>query len=387
MKPKLSLITGAAILSVALPSYAADRYETGRPTNKSDQRFQMKRSERLAFPAKASEIMGKEVNNLQNEKLGKVDELGVDVEAGRVALVVISSGGVLGVGGKTIAVPPRAFSYDPSTKALRLDVNKEKFKGAPAFDVSKWDEASQTNQLFETYRYYGQEPYFADLRDIKTPAYHLGRVEKASKVIGMPVVNKENKKCGDIDNLIVDLPTGRIVHLVVSSGGFLGIGDALNAVPPSAFRYTAERDSLLLDISKEELARAPYFKRSEWPNFNDPAYSGKVYRSYGVEPYFSTDADNTARNVRDRQEDRLTPLDQGTSDADVLTTRRIRQEILAREGLSVNARNVKVITANGRVTLRGPVNDQTEKQAIADIANRIAQGGNVDNQIEVKREP
>jgi hypothetical protein len=180
---------------------------------------------------------------------------------------------------------------------------------------------------------------------------------------------------------------GRIVHIVVSSGGFLGIGDALNAVPPSAFRYTPSRDSLLLDISKEELTRAPYFKSSEWPNFHDPAYSSKVYQSYGVDPYFSTDADNTARNVRDRKEDRLTPLDQGTSDADVQITRRIRQEILAKQGLSVNARNVKVMTVNGRVTLRGPVNDDVEKQAIADIASRIASVGNVDNQIEVKREP
>jgi hypothetical protein len=266
-------------------------------------------------------------------------------------------------------------------------VDKEKFKAAPAFEMSRWDESSQTNQLIEMYGYYGQQPYFADIRDNKAPTARPGMVEKATKLIGLPVVNKENKKCGEVDNLIVDLPMGRIVHVVVSFGGFLGIGDALNAVPPSAFRFTPSRDSLLLDISKEELTRAPYFKSAEWPNFHDPIYSGKVYQSYGVDPYFSTDADNTARNVRDRKEDRLTPLDQGTSDADVQTTRRIRQEILARAGLSVNARNVKVITVNGRVTLRGPVNDDTEKQAVAEIANRIAQYGNVDDQLEVKREP
>jgi sporulation protein YlmC with PRC-barrel domain len=245
MKPKLSLITGAAIISVALPSYAADRYEAGRSANKSDQRSQLNRSERLAFPTKANEIMGQEVLNLQNEKLGKVDELGVDVEAGRVAFVILSSGGVLGVGAKTVAVPPRSFSYDAATRALRLDVDKEKFKGAPAFEISKWDESSQTNQLIETYRYYGQQPYFAEMRDNKAPTASPGKVEKASKVIGLPVVNKENKKCGEVDNLIVDLPMGRIVHIVVSSGGFLGIGDALNAIPPSAFRYTPSRDSLL----------------------------------------------------------------------------------------------------------------------------------------------
>ena len=387
MKPTLSFLTGAAIVSIVLPGYSADPYDIGRPAAKSDQRSRMTRSERLAYPTKASEITGREVNNLQNEKLGKVDELAVDVESGRVAFVIISSGGVLGVGAKTVAVPPHSFSYDAVTKALRLDVDKEKFKGAPAFEMSKWDESSQTNQLIETYRYYGQQPYFAEMLDNKAPALNPGKVEKASKIIGLPVVNKENKKCGEVDNLIVDLPMGRIVHIVVSSGGFLGIGDALNAIPPTAFRFAPSRDSLLLDISKEELTRAPYFKSTAWPNFRDATYSSKVYQSYGVDPYFSTDADNTARNVRDRKEERLNPLDQGTSDADVQTTRRIRQEILAKQGFSVNARNIKVMTVNGRVTLRGPVNDDAEKQAIGDIANRIASDGNVDNQIEVKREP
>ena len=71
--------------------------------------------------------------------------------------------------------------------------------------------------------------------------------------------------------------------------------------------------------------------------------------------------------------------------ADIDTTARIRKEILAEKGMSVNARNVKVITANGRVTLRGPVNTAEEKRRIAEIANRIATSDNVDNQLEVKR--
>jgi hypothetical protein len=148
----------------------------------------------------------------------------------------------------------------------------------------------------------------------------------------MNVVNKENKKCGDVDNLIVDLPAGRILHVIVSSGGFLGVGDALNAVPPGRFHYAANRDALQVDLTKEDLTRAPNFKSTDWPDFTDVDYSTKVYRSYNVEPYF--DADNTRRNVRDRQPDAVTPIDQGTSEADMQTTRRIRQDIMAREGLS-----------------------------------------------------
>ncbi len=96
-----------------------------------------------------------------------------------------------------------------------------------------------------------------------------------------------------------------------------------------------------------------------------------------------TDADNTARNVRDRNDATLTPFDQGNSKADVDTTAQIRKGILASRDMSVNAKNVKIITNNGRVTLRGPVQSEEEKRLIGEIANRIAQSENVDNQLEV----
>jgi hyperosmotically inducible periplasmic protein len=95
-------------------------------------------------------------------------------------------------------------------------------------------------------------------------------------------------------------------------------------------------------------------------------------------------ADNVSRNVRDRNDNSLTPLDQG-SNADVDITRRIRKDILARDGLSANGRNIKVITVNGRVTLRGPVKTEAEKRLIGDIATGITGAGSVDNQIEMAR--
>ena len=51
--------------------------------------------------------------------------------------------------------------------------------------------------------------------------------------------------------------------------------------------------------------------------------------------------------------------------------------------MSTNAKNVKIITIDGQVTLRGPVNTAEEKRLIGEIANRIAQAGHVDNQLEV----
>jgi hypothetical protein len=215
----------------------------------------------------------------------------------------------------------------------------------------------------------------------------LGYVQKASKLMGASVNNLQDQSIGKVENFIVDLSCGRIVAVIISSGGYMGMDGELSAVPPAALRFNAAHDTLLLDTSKETLAASPHFNANEWPNFNQPGYSSGVYRAYNVEPYFTTNAtaepDNTASNVRDRNNSTLTPLDQGNSQADIDTTAQIRKEIIATDGMSMNARNVKIITMNGRVTLRGPVNSQDEKRQIGDIANRIARAGNVDNQLEV----
>jgi osmotically-inducible protein OsmY len=97
--------------------------------------------------------------------------------------------------------------------------------------------------------------------------------------------------------------------------------------------------------------------------------------------------DNTAVNARDdhrtTREPKL-PIDQKETQTDVDLTAKIRQRVVGMEGLSINARNVKIITADGRVTLRGPVNSAGEHDTIAQIANELAGKDNVDDQIEVK---
>ena len=88
--------------------------------------------------------------------------------------------------------------------------------------------------------------------------------------------------------------------------------------------------------------------------------------------------------VRDNNDTKLTPFDPGNSKADVATTAQIRKEINAGKSMSVNAKNVKIITKDGQVTLRGAVNSAEEKRLIGEIADRIAQAVNVSNQLEVK---
>lgn len=96
------------------------------------------------------------------------------------------------------------------------------------------------------------------------------------------------------------------------------------------------------------------------------------------------DADNTARNERDRNTDTQTPLDQGQNAKDVNITAEIRRAIMDDDAMSIKAQNIKIITENGVVTLRGPVDTQAEKDAIEAMAKAVAGVNRVDNQIEVK---
>lgn len=96
-----------------------------------------------------------------------------------------------------------------------------------------------------------------------------------------------------------------------------------------------------------------------------------------------TAPDNTERNVRDRDGDTLTPGDQSSDPADVELTRRIREAVVADESLSTSAHNVKIITVNGVVTLRGPVASAQEKTKIAETAKKLAGTKQIENQLEV----
>jgi osmotically-inducible protein OsmY len=93
--------------------------------------------------------------------------------------------------------------------------------------------------------------------------------------------------------------------------------------------------------------------------------------------------DNTAVNKRDRAPAAKTADQQSNAKTDLDVTRRIRQAIVGDKTLSTNAHNVKIITQNGKVTLKGPVRTDAEKQTVEAKAIDVAGAGNVTNQISV----
>ena len=94
-------------------------------------------------------------------------------------------------------------------------------------------------------------------------------------------------------------------------------------------------------------------------------------------------ADNTAKNERDRSGETKTSGDQSNSPEDIKITAAIRRAIVGENSLSMTSKNVKIITADGKVTLRGPVSSAEEKARIAKLAQSAAGKAKIDNQLEV----
>ncbi len=97
-----------------------------------------------------------------------------------------------------------------------------------------------------------------------------------------------------------------------------------------------------------------------------------------------TKPDNTAINERDRSGETQTSGDQSNSSADLKVTQAIRQALMKESELSTTAKNIKIITNNGQVTLRGPVKNAQEKAKIDQLARSAAGGAKIDNQLDVK---
>lgn len=108
----------------------------------------------------ASTLKGDDVYNLEGEKVGKIDEIMLDVEEGVVAYAVLSFGGFMGMGDKLFAIPWQTMSLDEEHKRFILNVDKEKLKRADGFDKNNWPDFSNHSWREKNYSYYDAEPYW-----------------------------------------------------------------------------------------------------------------------------------------------------------------------------------------------------------------------------------
>ncbi|PMR82281.1 photosystem reaction center subunit H [Halomonas urumqiensis] len=102
----------------------------------------------------------------------------------------------------------------------------------------------------------------------------------ASTMTGDEVCNRQDEKLGKIQDIMLDTVEGKIRYVVLASGGFLGLGDRLFAVPWKALTQDRENHRFILDVDVDQLKSAPGFDKDQWPNMADPTWNSTIDSFY-----------------------------------------------------------------------------------------------------------
>jgi sporulation protein YlmC with PRC-barrel domain len=112
-------------------------------------------------------------------------------------------------------------------------------------------------------------------------------VLSTSTISGDKVCNLEGEDLGKIEDLVLDLDSGRVAYAVLSFGGFMGMGNKLFALPWESLAVDKGEHRIVLNVPKEKLENAEGFDKDNWPDFADPAFRDRTYSYYGAAPWES----------------------------------------------------------------------------------------------------
>jgi sporulation protein YlmC with PRC-barrel domain len=118
-------------------------------------------------------------------------------------------------------------------------------------------------------------------RDTARSGKAYRRVLSAGTLAGDKVRNSAGDDLGKIEELMIDVPSGRVAYAVLSFGGFLGMGNKLFAVPWNALSLDEDEHEFILNVDRQVLENAPGFDKDNWPDMADPNWGSQIYAHYG----------------------------------------------------------------------------------------------------------
>lgn len=365
MKPILPLISiSAAFAVMSSPAIAQD----GSFEDPEAKKHQNDAEPTQAHPdvsgipqqRRASKVIGLNVHNFDQEKIGAVSDLVISTAGSRITAVIISSGGFLGMNDELSILPPPVLKYDAKEEVYKVQIKKDQLEQAPHFNNSEWPDLNDQDFMSKVNHAYQIEPRLtADARKDIPSGDMSHHVVRASKLLSMEVIGTDDKKIGDIDEIVVNQNLNRVTSVVISSGGFLGLGNTLSAVPADALTLVND-DQLRMDVTKETLEKSPRLTEEDWEKqTSDESFLDRVYAPF-----------QTSKGNDDP--DQPNTMDQGSDEQAVQTTRDIRRKIIDRDDLSFGAKNIQIITSDKEISLAGVVKSEKEKSIISDIVSGVA---------------
>lgn len=217
---------------------------------------------------RADELEDIDLFNAQNEEIGEIEDVVIDSKTGKIAYVAAEVGeGLLGVGGKMIALPWNALQFthlkgDPEDAVVVLRGDRQTLENAPEIAEDRiWPFSAAGGQTEQA------EPTEQALAGRNLP-HGLFR---ADELEGTDLFNAKNEELGEIEEVVINAMTGTVEYVAVEvGGGFLGIGEDLVAVPWDSIRLThkeADPDDLvgLMNVDRQTMENAPKIEGEVWP--------------------------------------------------------------------------------------------------------------------------
>lgn len=234
---------------------------------------------------RASKLIGSNVVNPEGKDLGKIEDVAIDPDSGRVAYAVLSFGGFLGIGDKYFAIPWQSLKFgNQDDEKITLAVEKSQLENAKGFDKDNWPDMANEQWARQTHTSFGAEPYWESLTGDQAQT-RPQRVVRLSELQDEQVKNSQGEQLGDIDEIVLDSGRGQVAYAVIGSGGFLDIGEELVAVPWKKLNVQ-DKDTIRMDVAKDQLTAGPRINNKQWPRPTDDVYLIEVYRFYNVAPYW-----------------------------------------------------------------------------------------------------
>lgn len=221
---------------------------------------------------RASEIIGAKVESPGGENLGSIHDMVVDLQNQEVRYVVLSHGGILGIGSKLFAYPLSMVETKSGEEdRLVINADKERLENAPGFEKNQWPDFADSTYTGRIDQYYGAS---GERRGGETPANTV----RASDLIGKNFDDAQGNDAGEIEDLIVDSSTGRVEFAIVDFDDSWNeqADGRLVAVPLTSFALRGDdNDELIIQSSAASVDMSHAFAGSEWPDFNGAAWRSR----------------------------------------------------------------------------------------------------------------
>ena len=97
-------------------------------------------------------------------------------------------------------------------------------------------------------------------------------IVRTADVIGKKIIGVHQESLGKVEELVLDKQSGMVRYAVLARGGFMGIGSEFYAIPWEALDYCTENSAFRVNISKDDIEKAPGFNKDDWPDFADQSW-------------------------------------------------------------------------------------------------------------------